>query len=117
MIDLFDVVELTVDLPDCSLRVGMQGTIVDCHSGDVYEVEFVNDEGETLNLLALRSDQFIVIWRAKTKTWVPIAEQIAMLLSRLPGETEREVLDFTLFLHAQRQQSQAGEKTMAKEVE
>lgn len=116
MPDLFDVVELTVDIPDRALRAGMQGTIVDCHSGDVYEVEFANEEGETLDFLALSLEQFIVIWLAKTKTWVPVAERIAALLAHLPDEAEREVLDFARFLHTRRQQSPTGQKAKTKEA-
>jgi hypothetical protein len=69
MPDLFDVVELTVDIPERGLPAGMQGTIVHCHPGDVYEVEFTNEVGETLDFLALRPEQFIIVWRAKTKKW------------------------------------------------
>jgi hypothetical protein len=59
MPDLFDVIELTVDIPGRGLHVGMQGTIVHCHPGDVYEVEFTDEAGETLDFLALRLEQFI----------------------------------------------------------
>lgn len=100
MPDLFDVVELTVDIPDRSLHAGMHGTIVDCYPDDVYEVEFADEEGETLDFLALSTKQFIVVWRAKTKSWVSVAERIAALLAHLPEETEQEVLDFARFLHA-----------------
>jgi len=116
MPDLFDVVEITMDIPYRCLQAGMQGTIVDCHAGDAYEVEFTNEEGETLDFLALRPDQFIVVWQAKTKSWVPIAERIAALLAHLPDEAEREVLDFAQFLHARRRQSPTGQKAMKKEA-
>jgi len=116
MPDLFDVVELTVDMPDRDLRAGMQGVIVHRHSGDVYEVEFTNEVGETLDFLALRPEQFIVVWRARTKKWVPISERIARLMAYLPEEAGKEVLDFACFLHARSPQSMAGRKTMMKEV-
>lgn len=116
MPDLFDVVELAVDIPECGLRAGMQGTIVHCHPGDAYEVEFTNEAGETLDFLPLRPEQFIVVWQAKTKKWVPIAERIAALTAHLPEEAGKEVLDFARFLHAQRQRSLAGRETMAKEA-
>jgi len=70
--DLFDVVELTVDIPERGLRAGMQGTIVEFHPDDACEVEFTNELGETLDFLALRPLQFIVLWRAKTRAWVPL---------------------------------------------
>lgn len=104
MPDLFDVIELITDIPERGLRVGMQGTIVECHPGDAYEVEFTNELGETLDLLALRPDQFIVVWQAKTRTWLPIPERVAALVARLPEETGQEVLDFVRYLHARRQQ-------------
>lgn len=116
MPDLFDVIELIEDIPDRGLRSGMQGTIVDCHPSEVYEVEFVNEEGETLALLALSPDQFTVIWRAKTKSWVPAAERIAALLTHLPDEAEQEVLDFARFLHARKAQSLTGRKVTTKEA-
>lgn len=110
MPDLFDVIELTVDIPECGLSAGRQGTIVHCHPGDAYEVEFTNEAGETLALCTLSPDQFIVVWRAKTKEWVPIAERIAALMSQLPEEAREEVLDFARFLHARRQQSLAEKR-------
>ncbi len=76
MPDLFDIVELIEDIPERGLRAGMQGTIVECHSNNAYEVEFTNEQGETLDFLALYPNQFIVVWRAKAKDWVPLAEQV-----------------------------------------
>ncbi|MCD5417676.1 DUF4926 domain-containing protein [Candidatus Bipolaricaulota bacterium] len=116
MPNLFDIIELAVDIPDRGLHAGMAGTIVDCHPDNVYEVEFADGEGETLDFLALTPDQFIVIWRAKTKTWVPVAERIAALLAHLSEEAEREVLDFVHFLYARKQQSQANRKAMTREA-
>jgi hypothetical protein len=107
---LFDVIELAVDIPERGLRAGMQGTIVDCHAGEAYEVEFMSETGETLDLLALRPEEFIVVWRAKTKEWIPIAERIAALTSHLPEEAVKEVLDFARFLHARRGRSLAGKR-------
>ncbi|HIE27379.1 TPA: DUF4926 domain-containing protein [Candidatus Poribacteria bacterium] len=65
MPDLFDVVELTVDISERGLRAGMQGTIVERHPDDAYEVEFANERGETVDFLALYPNQFIVVWRAR----------------------------------------------------
>ena len=39
--ELFDVVELLVDLPERNLQAGMQGTILEDY-GTAYEVELVN---------------------------------------------------------------------------
>ena len=118
MPDLLDVIELTVDIPERGLRAGMQGTIVECHPGDACEVEFTNELGETLDLLALRPDQFIIVWQAKTRTWLPISERVAALIAHMPEETGREVLDFARFLHErgqrQRAESTADLETMAR---
>ena len=103
MPDLFDVVDVIVDIPERGLRAGMQGTIVECHPNDAYEVEFTNEGGETVDFLALYPAQFIVVWRAKTQAWVPLAEQVAALVSKLPEEAGPEVLDFARFLMTQRQ--------------
>jgi len=104
---LCDVIELAVDLPERGLRAGMQGTIVESHPGDAYEVEFNDELGETMDLLALRPDQFIVVWQAKTRTWLPISERVATLVTYLPEEAGREVLDFARFLRLRRPQQQA----------
>lgn len=118
MPDLLDVVELTVDIPERGLRAGMQGTVVECHPGDAYEVEFTNESGETLDFLALRPEQFVVVWRASTRAWVSVSERIAALLAHLPQEAEWEVLDFARYLHVRRQRQQgeplAEPATMAR---
>ena len=105
--ELFDVVELLIDLPEHPLRSGARGAIVDCHPDSTYEVEFTNEEGETAALCPLSADQFIVVWRAETRTWLPIAEQIAALVAHLPEDVGREVLDFARFLYERRQQQRA----------
>lgn len=56
--NLYDVVELAVDLPAEGLRAGAIGTIVDDYAGTAeYEVEFTDDDGRTVALTALRADQ------------------------------------------------------------
>jgi hypothetical protein len=56
--NLYDVVELAVDLPDEGLHAGAVGTIVDDYAGsDEFEVEFTDESGRTLALTALRADQ------------------------------------------------------------
>jgi len=54
---LYDVVELTVDRPDDGLRSGAVGTIVDAYTNDEYEVEFADGDGRTIALAALHADQ------------------------------------------------------------
>jgi hypothetical protein len=107
--ELFDVIELLVDLPAYTLRSGARGAIVHCYADGAYEVEFANADGETVALCPLAKDQFIVVWRAQTRTWLPVAEQIASLITHLPEEARLEVLDFTRVLHEQRTKRQ--EKT------
>jgi len=104
MPDLGDVVELIVDIPDRNLRAGIQGTIVHCYADQAYEVEFTNNEGETLDFLALRPEQFIVVWRAKTQQWVSVSEQAVALIANLPDGAKQQVLDFARFLSARMQQ-------------
>ena len=58
---LFDVIELLVDLPESNLRLGARGAIVDCYSDGNYEVEFSDRDGETIALCTLSSNQFVTI--------------------------------------------------------
>ncbi|MBF0379134.1 MAG: DUF4926 domain-containing protein [Desulfamplus sp.] len=95
-----DIIELTQDMPKKKLMSGSRGTIVHCHNDDVYEIEFTDENGETLDFLALNSKQFIVVWRIETKQWVPIAEQVAELTAKLPDETTKQIFDFARFLSA-----------------
>ncbi len=105
--DLFDVIELLVDAPEYTLQAGARGAIVHCHSDKVYEVEFSNNEGEAVALCPLSIDQFIVVWRAQTRTWLPLAEQLAAVVAHLAENDRREVLDFARFLHDRRQRQHA----------
>jgi len=58
-VELYDVVELAVDLPDEGLKSGAVGTIVDIYNSPnvAYEVEFTDDEGRTVAMLALLPEQ------------------------------------------------------------
>lgn len=106
--ELFDVVELLVNLPDHNLQAGAQGAIVEQYSAQKYEVEFTNSAGETLALVVLPIHQFVVVWRAASKTWVPLAEKIEALVAVLPEETRLEVFDFARFVYSRRAQSPLG---------
>ena len=57
-------------LPEQKQLIGTQGTIVECHDPKHFEVEFSNEDGETTALCVLSSQQFIVVWKAKTKQWL-----------------------------------------------
>lgn len=59
---LLDVVALTVDLPEENLWCGQVGTIVEVfENGKGYEVEFVDKEGKTYGLLALKAEQLMLL--------------------------------------------------------
>jgi hypothetical protein len=97
--ELFDIVELLIDLPDRGLRAGMQGAIVECFGNHAFEVEFSNDEGETIEMLPLKSSQLVVVWRARDKVWIPVADKIAALLSELPSDRQQQVFEFAKLLY------------------
>lgn len=97
--ELFDVIELLVDLPEDHLSAGVRGAIVECYNNSNYEVEFTNEDGESLALCTLSPEQFIVVWKAKTKSWLSVSEQIAAAVSHLSDERQLEVLDFARSLY------------------
>jgi hypothetical protein len=92
--DLFDIVELLVDLPEDKLSTGTQGTIVECYQDNTYEVEFTNSLGETLALCTLFPQQFVVVWQAKTKSWLSLSEQITAVVNNLDTQRQKEVFKF-----------------------
>lgn len=110
---LFDTVELLADLPEDDLRAGARGAIVHQHTDDVFEVEFMNEDGETLALRALPLRQFIVVWQAESRRWVPVAEQVAQIMARLPEDVRTEVLDFARFLSLRTEQPRSAERQRA----
>jgi hypothetical protein len=72
--------------------------VVHQHTPDDYEVEFADEEGDTIDVLALRMDQFIIVWRAKTGQWVSVSKQVSDMIERLPNDAALEVLDFTRYV-------------------
>jgi hypothetical protein len=58
-LSLFDIVELREDLPQFDLKRGAQGTVVECYSDGEFEVEFVDEDGETIALCALPPEKII----------------------------------------------------------
>jgi hypothetical protein len=52
-------VALLRDLPEQGLVRGQVGTVVETLSPEAAEVEFVDDEGRTYAMVALRSDELI----------------------------------------------------------
>jgi hypothetical protein len=99
---LFDVVELLLNLPEQGLQVGAQGAIVEIYADRSCEVEFANGAGETIALVVLSVEQFVVTWRSGSKTWVSVVERFESLVAALPEETLLEVFDFARFVHSRR---------------
>ena len=60
-LQLLDAVALTGDLPERGLRRGQVGTVVEVLAPGVVEVEFIDDDGRTYALLALRGHQLMVL--------------------------------------------------------
>lgn len=98
MPEIGDVVEIIINKPEHNLSLGLQGTIVHSHTHNNYEVEFTNEDGETLEVLALNLEEFVVVWRAETQEWVTVSEQTANVIKHLPDNVAKEVLDFACFL-------------------
>ena len=57
----FDVVALTEDIPDHSLKRGQVGTVVEVLGPEALEVEFSDNNGHTYAMLALCADQLLVL--------------------------------------------------------
>ena len=99
---LFDVVETIYPLVESGVASGAQGTIVHSHDDGSYEVEFSDDNGETIAVHTLTCEQFVVVWQAGDGEEVPLAEQVAQVVALLPDRVGTEVLDFARFLTWQR---------------
>ena len=56
---VFGAAGVTEDHPERKLMRGEVGTVVEILAPHVYEVEFSDDEGQTYEELALRSDQLV----------------------------------------------------------
>ena len=64
---ILDVVALLADQPTHRLVRGQAGTIVEQLDADVFEVEFSDDEGRAYALVALQSDQVIILHHRPVK--------------------------------------------------
>jgi Domain of unknown function (DUF4926) len=67
MFDENDVVELTKDIPEQSLKAGYKGTIlmILSISPPVYEIEFMSDDGETIAVETVYEKALKLIWSCK----------------------------------------------------
>lgn len=92
MIKELDVVTLTHDLDEHGLLKGTKGAVVHCYKdGQGFEIEFVNEAGETLALLTLERSDI----EPERET---IREQVMAILNGLPDDLVAEVRDFAEFL-------------------
>jgi Domain of unknown function (DUF4926) len=66
-IKVLDVVALTEDLPKRGLLRGQVGTVVEALAPDVFEVEFVDNNGRTYATLALKTDQLLLLHHQPVK--------------------------------------------------
>ena len=98
---LLDIVELLVNLPEYNLFIGDQGTIVECLDKNHFEVEFINEAGETTALCPLSTQQFMVVWKAERKQWLTTADKMVAIVDNLSEEKRQELLDFARFLYQQ----------------
>ena len=73
--ELLDIVEVLIDLPAYALQAGTRGTVVHHYPDNAFEVEFMNEDGETTALCPILATQCIVVWKASTKKWLPAEEQ------------------------------------------
>ena len=62
-IKLFDSVALLQAVPEEDLSAGQVGAVVEVHSPDDFEVEFVDLNGKTLGLRACRRDELLLLLR------------------------------------------------------
>lgn len=98
--ELFDIIELLVDVPEYNLKVGTQGTIVKCYEDQSYEIEFVNFQGETELTCALSEKQFIVVWQDASQTCLSISNKAEILINLLSDNDQAKVLKFTRSLYS-----------------
>ena len=98
--ELFDIIELLVDVPEYNLKVGTQGTIVECYEDQSYEIEFTNSQGETELTCALSEKQFIVVWQSASKTWLSISNKAEILINLLSDNDQAKVLEFAHSLYS-----------------
>jgi hypothetical protein len=60
-IRILDVVALTEDIADRGLQRGQVGTVVESLGSDVFEVEFVDNDGRTYATAPFNASQLLVL--------------------------------------------------------
>jgi hypothetical protein len=58
-----DVVEITKDIPEQGISNGQRGTILEVYNEQDFEVEVVNNSGETIFLGTLSREFFKLYWK------------------------------------------------------
>lgn len=59
---LFDIIALTIDLPEHDLRRGQVGTIVEILAkGKAFEVEFSDSSGRTFESIGIKPEQMMIL--------------------------------------------------------
>ncbi len=61
-IHTLDVVALTEDIPAHDLRRGQVGTVVETLSSDMFEIEFIDNDGRPYATLPLKFKQLLVLY-------------------------------------------------------
>jgi hypothetical protein len=67
-VKMLDAVALTEALPERGLRRGQVGAVVDELEPGVFEIEFVDRNGHTYQMLPLRAEQLLVLRYENTTT-------------------------------------------------
>jgi hypothetical protein len=76
------------------LQQGAQGTIVECYPDGEYEIEFVDEDGQTPALCALPLDKISLVYQAHTKQKGRVLQQLVSIINELDEERARKVADF-----------------------
>ncbi len=58
---ILDVAALLKNIPEKNLLMGQVGTIVEYHAENVLEVEFANNNGETIVLASVKADNLLLL--------------------------------------------------------
>lgn len=61
IIRILDVVALLKDRPDERLLRGQIGTVVECYNKNDFEVEFSDNNGKTISLVTLSTDEIMLL--------------------------------------------------------
>ena len=60
-VKLLDVVALLAERPHDGLAVGQVGTVIELHSSDAFEAEFLDLQGRTIALVPLKASEVLML--------------------------------------------------------